>query len=280
MSFAIVTDSTCDLPKTLTKAHQIFVVPQYVNFGIESFQDGKTIEFDDFYAKLATTTTHPTTSQPTVGDFVEYYKLAKTETDADEVLAIVVSSEVSGTYNSAVQAAEMVDFPVEVVDSRITSIAMGFLCLDAAEARDAGKSFRETLALIHGAIDKVQIYVTVATLEYLQRSGRITGTAKLFGEALKIKPILCAVDGKVEPVDRVRTSKKALARLVELANQSIDGHTIKRLGILEAHAPEEVDQLQSRLMGWIDGQIDVFRAGATVGAHAGPGLYGLAYELV
>lgn len=279
MSFAIVTDSTSDMPEDIRKANNIHVVPLYITFGTESFKDGETITSNDFYQKLVTSSVHPMTSQPTMADFVEAYKQAREEANADSVLAIVVSSEVSGTYNSAIQAKDQVDFPVEVVDSRIASIPLTFLAMEAAEARDAGKSFEETVALIRAKVDDVAIFFTVATLEYLHRGGRIGGAAKFFGEALKIKPILRALDGIIQPVDRVRTAKKAMAKLIELTKEDIGDRKLKRLGILEAQSPEEVEQLKAAIADWFDGEIIVFRAGTAVGTHAGPGLYGLGYEV-
>lgn len=279
MSYAIVVDGTCDFPHKDMQQRGIEVVPLYVVFGEDSYKDGVTIHSEAFFEKLRTDPRHPTTSQPTIADFVEAYQAAKEKAGADRVLAIVVSKDVSGTYNSAIQAVEQVDFPVEVIDSRIASLPLGFLALTAADARDAGKSFEETIEIVKSKIPKVQIYFTVATLEYLHRGGRIGGAAKFFGEALKIKPILTAENGQVGSVDRVRTAKRALNRIVELVENDTSGKKIKRLGIIHAQAPDDVESLKEAVAGWDYEKLVVCTASSAVGTHGGPGLYGLCYEL-
>jgi DegV family protein with EDD domain len=279
MSFAIVVDSTNDFPQEVMEARGIHVVPLYVAFGEDSYKDGVEIQKEEFYEKLKSDPRHPTTSQPTIADFVEAYKAAKEKAGAEKVMAIVVSNDVSGTHNSAIQAVELVDFPVEVIDSRIASLPLAYLAFNAAEARDAGKSFEETVEIVKSKIPKVQIYFTVATLEYLHRGGRIGGAAKFIGEALKIKPIMKAEDGQVGPVDRVRTAKRALMKIVELVENDTSGKKIKRLGILHAQTPEDVEKLKDVIADWDYEELDVCTASSAVGTHGGPGLYGLCYEV-
>lgn len=276
--FAIVTDSTCDLPTDVAQQRSIYVVPQYVLWGAESFKDGVDITSEDFYKRLETDSETPKTSQPTVGDFAEAYEKARSETDSDGVLAVVVSSGVSGTHNSAVQAAALVDFPVEIIDSRIASISLGFLCLEAADVRDAGQSLKEAAAHVQAAVPNVQIYFTVATLEYLHRGGRIGGASRFIGDTFKIKPILYADDGQVAPKDRVRTAKRALQRVIDLVREDTAGKHIKRLGIVHANAPEDVESLKAGVADLEADEFYVSTVCTAVGTHAGPGMYGLAYQ--
>jgi DegV family protein with EDD domain len=277
MTFAIVTDGTSDLPSEMAKARHIHVVPLYVIFGTQSYKDGIDIKSAEFYRRIEKE--HPKTSQPTAADFVEGYRKAKEAENAEQVLAIVVSSGVSGTYNSAIQAAGQVDFKVEVIDSQIASIALGFLALTAADMRDAGKSFEETVTAVRAAVPKVEIYFTVATLEYLRRGGRIGGAQKFIGEALKIKPIMYAKNGQVESKDKVRTAKRALARLIEILHEQTDGKKIKRLGIMHANADEDVEELKKELAEFNAPELIVTTVCSAVGTHGGPGLYGVAYEV-
>lgn len=278
MSFAIVTDSTCDLPQEYVDKYKIKVVPLYVTWGNESLKDGLEITPDAFYERLNTDPNHPKTSQPSVADFAQAYKDVRTEQGVEDILAIVVSKDVSGTYNSATQALEIIDFPVTVIDSRIASIAMGFLALTAAEAREAGKSFTETVEIVKEAVPKVQIYFAAATLEYLQKGGRIGKASQIIGETLKIKPIMRADEGEVGAVAKVRTAKRALPKVVDFIKNDTAGKKIKRLAIMHANAPDDVEILKELLADMHD-DIIITIAGPAVGTHAGPGLYGVAYEL-
>lgn len=278
MSFAIVTDSTCDLPQEYVDKYNIHVAPLYINWGTESLKDGVDITSEQFYQRLATDPDHPKTSQPSVADFAEIYKNIRETGESAEILTIVVSKEVSGTYNSAIQAKDLVDIPVTVVDSRIASIAMGFLVLTAAEARAEGKSLAEVVKILETAIPKVQIYFTVATLEFLQRGGRIGKASQLIGETLKIKPIMYADDGVVGAKTKVRTAKRALQKVVDLVKEDVEGRTVKRLAIIHANAPDDVEALQGLLADVYD-DILVITVCTAVGTHAGPGLYGVTYEL-
>lgn len=278
-SFAIVTDSTCDLPESYLKDRKIHVVPQYVLWGTESYRDGIDLTSEAFYERLSTDSESPKTSQPAVGDFVEHYRKARDEANADGVLAVVVSAGVSGTYNSAIQAAEQVDFPVKVVDSRIASIGLGFLALEAADARDANKSLDEAYDHVQAAVPNCQIYFTVATLEYLHRGGRIGGASRFLGDTLKIKPILYRVDGKVEAKDRVRTAKRAMRKIVDLVREDTSGRRIKRLGIMHAEAPDDVATLKELLSEFDCDELIVTTVCTAVGVHGGPGLYGASYQV-
>lgn len=278
MSFAIVTDSTCDLPQEYVAKYNIQIVPLYVNWGSQSLKDGVDITSNQFYKRLATDSEHPKTSQPSATDFAEAYKQARTEEGVEDVLAIVVSKEVSGTYNSAMQALELIDFPVTIIDSRISSIAMGFLILTAAEARDAGKSFTEVVEIVKNAVPNVQIYFAVANLEYLQRGGRIGKASQIIGETLKIKPVMYADDGVIGAKAKVRTAKRALQKVVDLVKEDVAEKTVKRMAIMHTNAPAEVEKLRE-LLADMHNDIIVITACAAVGTHGGPGLYGVAYEL-
>jgi DegV family protein with EDD domain len=277
MTYAIVTDSTCDLPIEVVRELQINVVPMYIIWGTQSYKDGVDISKTEFYARLQTDSQHPKTSQPTPNDFADAYRRAK-DNGAEGVLCLVVSSGVSGTYNSAVQAVEMVDIPVTVIDTKVSTIAMGFLVMTAAEARASGKSLQETADLIRDSLNKVSLFFTLATLEYLRRGGRIGMASRVLGDTLNIKPILTAVDGVIAPKDRVRTAKRALQTLADIVKAEINGRPVKRLGIFHAQAESDVEKL-SVLLAELNTDIMVVPVCTAVGTHGGPGLYGVAYEL-
>ena len=274
---AIVTDSTASVPDSFLKRYPIYVAPQVLVWGNETFEDGVDIHPSEFYARLKTSKTMPTTSQVTPGSFQKVFSRLL-EQDY-QILAVLISEKLSGTVASAVQAKEMFPgAPIELVDSHTTSLAMGFQIFTVAEAIEKGADLGECKALAERAKNYVGVCFAVDTLEFLYRGGRIGGGSRFLGTALNIKPILEVVNGRVEAVERVRTRKKSLERMVELVEQRIAGRKPVRLGALYTDMPDEAKELLADASARIDTvQCIISEVSPVIGTHAGPGTVGLAF---
>jgi len=270
---AIVTDSGCDVPQALVERYQIIVVPLYVIWGDEELRDGWDIDSPTFYTRLARDPTHPKTSQPTPADFVRAIKRA----EAQEVLIITLSAALSGTYDSAVQAGNTVDLPVHVVDSRSLSMGLGWQVLAAARERERGGSVEAMIAAAERVRDRVSLVLTLETLEYLHRGGRIGTAAKLLASAVQLKPVL-EVDhttGLLEVVSRIRTRRKAVANIIEETFARVDGTRPMRAAVLHGAASDEAEALVPQVERRGDLlELVVAEITPALGVHAGPGVVG------
>jgi DegV family protein with EDD domain len=269
---AIVTDSTADLPLQLTKSRGIAVVPLTLHFDGRSLLDGVEITPTEFYRRLPSATIHPTTSQPSPGQFAETY--SSLLTDHTEVVSIHISEKLSGTYASAKQGADMTDpSRVRVIDSHVVSMSLGLVTLAAsslaAQGADAATIEKRVLELR----DQVQTYFSVATLEFLRRGGRIGRASALLGSVLQVKPVLCIRDGQVTPLERVRTFDRALNRIVELTRAVDRGKGVCVI-VGHAEAAEDADRIARELEPVAD-TLMIQPLGPVVGAHAGPGVVGV-----
>jgi DegV family protein with EDD domain len=279
MTIQIVTDSTADLPDNLIKEYQISVVPLYVNIkttnGLESLRDGVDIDHTTFYQTLANNDNLPTTSQPSAQDFYEVYKPM---VDAgSQIISIHVSSKLSATYNAASQAKAMIgpNAPIEIVDSQQVSVGLGLIVLKAAQAIKETKELNDIASLIENIRNRIEVYVAVDTLDFLQKGGRIGKAAAFLGSVLKLKPILTMDEGEVRPLERVRTRIKAINRLAHLASS---GGPIEDLFVFHNTTPEDCQSLQDTLTKQLPLKtITVCRLGPVVGTHAGPGAIGLGF---
>jgi DegV family protein with EDD domain len=271
---AVVTDSTCDIPPDLVQKHGIVVVPLYVVWGQEELLDGQDIDNPTFYARLVTDPIHPKTSQPTPADFVR----AIEGTDAREVVVITVSKELSGTYSSAQQAAETVGVPVHVVDSYSLSMGLGWQVLAAARERERGSGVERMIAAAEQVRKKLNLLLTVDTLEYLHRGGRIGGAAKLLGSVIQLKPLLGInhATGTLEAVEKIRTRAKALQRVVEETFRRLDPTRPLRVAIVHADALEDARRLLAEIREKHK-PLETFINEITpvLGVHGGPGLVGI-----
>ncbi|MEL7674571.1 MAG: DegV family protein [Chloroflexota bacterium] len=276
---AIVTDSTCNLPPDLARERGIHVVPLYVVWGDESLRDGIDIHEQEFYARLRASKDIPKTSQATPQDFVLAFEQARAAANADEVVCAVVSSALSGTYASAILAQDMVDFPVQVIDTRQVSWALGHVTLAAADARDNGASADEIAAAARDAAARQQLVFTIDSLEHLKRGGRISSGKLFVGSALNIKPVLVVREGVIEAVENVRTRKRALQQLPRVAADVLDGRQVKRLSVLHADAEAEGRAVLEQAQQQFQPEEIMFAYATTVlGVHAGPGAVGLVVE--
>lgn len=274
---AIVTDSTACIPDNLVQEFQIRVAPQVLIWGEETYEDGIDIQPTEFYNRLSNANQMPSTSQATIASFKNIY--TQLYQDGYEIITILLSAKLSGTIDSAEQAKEFVpDARIEIIDSRTTAMAMGYQVLMTARGRDKGMSYEECVAVARSASSHVGVVFAVDTLEFLHRGGRIGGASRFLGTALNIKPILEVVDGKVEAIERVRTRKKSLQRVLELLEDRIGEREPVRLATLHANAPDEAKELLEMAKERFSA-IEVIFTEVTpvIGTHAGPGTVGLAF---
>jgi len=276
---ALVTDSTCNLHPALVAEKRIHVAPLYIVWGEHSYKDGVDITEPELYRRLATAPEIPTTSQASVQDFVDLFERVRQADNADEIVCGVISGSLSGTYASAIQAKELVDFPVHVVDTRQVSWALGFCMLDAAAARDAGASSAEIVARLQKSAEQSLLLFTIESLDFLHRGGRIGNAARLLGTALSIKPLLELKNGVIEPVDKVRTRKRAVNHMIKVIQDRTNGRAIKRLAVIhgdvEPDARMLLDQARDSLT---PGEAYVSYVGAVLAVHTGPGALGIVVQ--
>jgi DegV family protein with EDD domain len=272
LSVAVVTDSTADLPPDLAASRSITVVPLTLNFDGQSLLDGVDIKPEDFYRRLPGATTHPTTSQPSPGRFAEAYSALLAE--HDNVISIHISEKLSGTYASALQAAELTDPKrVRVVDSQLASMSLGLIALTASAMASKGADVEAIESKVLNMRPHVQTYFSVATLEFLRRGGRIGRAGALLGSVLQVKPVLCIRDGQVTPLERVRTFERALNRIVQLTREVDRGHGVC---VIVGHADAQSDAERiGRELEPIAETLMIQPLGPVVGAHAGPGVVGV-----
>jgi DegV family protein with EDD domain len=270
----IVVDSTADMPDQLLREHNIAVVPVLAQFGGETLRDGIDISKDEFYRRLVASDEPPKTAAPPVGLFEETF--SRLAADGSEILSISLVGKLSGTYNAARQAAEMVEGArIACVDSQTTTVPMAFLALEASRAVRAGKSLDETVALIESLRSRAVLYVALQTLRYLEKGGRIGKMRALLGTMLSVKPIMQVRDSEVQPVEQVRTWKRVPPRLVELA-QSRGAYA--ELAMVYTTTRDVAEQLADlcAAVGLMPRQrILVVQAGGVLGTHVGPGAIGI-----
>ena len=275
---ALVTDSTSSMPNELVEKYEINVAPQILIWGKEALEDGIDITPHAFYDRLSKSTVMPSTSQVSVPKFVEIYQRLL---DQDyQILNILISSKLSGTVNSAVQAKAMlpVDAPIEIIDSNSTAMALGFHLLTVARAIKQGATMPECIELAQKASKNTGIFFAVDTLEFLHRGGRIGGANRFLGTALNIKPILELRDGRVEASERVRTRSKSLTRIIELVSEQIGSRTPVRLAALHANAPEDAKLvLEEAIQKFNPVESYSSDVSPAIGANIGPGVVGLVY---
>jgi DegV family protein with EDD domain len=274
---AIVTDSTVNLPQSIIREYSITVASQLVIWDNKTYLDGIDIQPAEFYTRLQTSKSMPSSSQVSPITMRDIFSGLLDQ--GYEVLAIIISSHLSGTMSSAIMAKEMLpEKPIELVDSLNASMALGFQVLMAARAAKNGASLKECKALAEKARDQSGVFFVVDTLEFLHRGGRIGGAARLLGTALNLKPILTVDGGKIEPVARVRTQRKALDKLVEMIGEKLEKSSVTRLSVLHANAASQADQLMSVLVQrFHPAETIMTEISPVIGTHTGPGTIGVAY---
>lgn len=277
MAVKIVTDSTADMPQDLAKALGITVVPLNVHFGEETFRDGVDINSDQFFEKLQSSPKLPTTSQPSVGAFLETYRALLD--DGHDLVSIHISAKLSGTMNSATQAQEQlgVGSRLEVIDSYLAGLALSIVAVAAAKAVENGASQAEVIEVVKQASKNTRCFTLVETLEYLQRGGRIGKAAAFLGSLLHVRPVLEVRDGEIHPLERVRTRPKGIQRLYELATTN---GAVERVAVCHATTPDEAADLGKWMQAFVPAEeIIQTRIGPVIGTHAGPGSMGIAVQI-
>ena len=273
---ALVTDSSANLYPEFIKYHNIQVLPLKIHWGDENFEDGVDITPSDFYERLTKSSDLPTTSQPSMQEFLNVFE--KLAPHCDGIIVPLISSGISGTVESAQSAlAQFSGVPVEVVDSQSTAAGLALVVIAASRAAKAGKNLEEIKQITVNVASQVQLYFMVNTLEYLHRGGRIGGASRFLGTVLNIKPILYLDEqGKIDALEQVRTSRKAMARLVDLAAENADRKPA-HVGILHANAPDLAERFQIQIAGRIRcSQLDIYELSPVIGTHVGPGSIGVA----
>jgi len=271
----ILTDSTSDVPHEMAARLHITVVPAYVQIGNRSYRDEPSsggLSREEFYAQLPTMPVVPTTSVPPANEFATAYRSLIGE--AEEVIAIVISTKLSGMYNVAHLGAQQTpELKVHLVDSGQVTMGLGWMVIAAAEAAASGKSAEEILTLIEDMRPRVHVYAALDTLEYLRRSGRVSWARAKAAQILRIKPIVEVMLGKVRDLGRTRTRRRAIERLADLTRTL---GPLERLAILHTHAPD-VEDLHRRLANLCSPRHLLTVAATTIiGAHVGPRGLGVA----
>ena len=270
MTVKIVTDSVADLPPQVAEELGITVVPLNVRFGAEVYRDGVDLTAEQFYDRLVHSETLPVTSVPSPASFAEVYdKLAE---ETDEILAISVTSKLSGTYEVALQSVGLMKRKcrVEVVDSQWAVMAQGFIVIAAAKAANNGASLDEVIDVTQKIIPRLDMRAAFDTLEYLKRGGRIGRAQALLGSMLKVNPILTLKGGVTEPAGRTRSRAKAIDHLYNFA---MSFSNIEGLAIEYATNLDEAEMLVERFSHKVPKErIYISRASPVIGTHTGPGL--------
>jgi len=274
----IVTDSTADLPETLVGEYDITVVPLHVIFGSgESFLDGVEISTTEFYMRLKQSKELPSTSQPTPAEFAAMYQ--KLAGPGKSIISIHISSGMSGTVQSANLASRMVEgADIEVIDSRVVSMGLGIIVLEAAKCAREGKSKQEVIGVIRKTIEKMEIFFVVETLEYLARGGRIGKAQALLGTVLNIRPICTISEGIIHPYEKVRGKTRSIDRLVQLVSERAAQRPVI-CSFIHSADPAGLEELRTKAAAKLNLLHPAIESelGAVVGTHAGPGVLGIVF---
>ena len=273
---AIVTDGACSLTPAQGEQLGVNIAPVYITFEEKTYRAGIDLDHEGFYRFLKESKKLPTTAQPTAADFLELYN--KLADEADEIVTIVISHHMSATLQSAEMAKEHFDkVPVHIIDSESVSLGLGLMAIAAAKAAEQGKDAKAVLNLIENIKQNINVIFTVNTLEYLHKGGRIGGGTAFLGAALDIKPILYIKDGRIEPLERQRTRKRSISRMVELMEKKVGSKPV-HVAILHGNAPEESHQLEETIRNQFN-CVDMLNSdmGPVIGVHAGPGTLGLVF---
>jgi DegV family protein with EDD domain len=269
-TFAVVTDSTADLPQEWRQRYGIEVVPLKVLFGKDTFRDGVDMTNEQFFQRLAASTTLPTTSAPSPGEFAEVYRrLAK---DHDGCISIHIGAQLSATAEAARIGAQAVEgFKVDVIDSQTVSMPVAFLCRVAAES----ESLEAASAAVEQRVPKTRVLALLDTLRYLEMGGRLSRAQAMIGTMLDLKPLLLVANAEIKPVDRVRTRSRAITRMVEYFKGDLP---VEHMAVMHAQAADEAEQIAAALRrDFPEREVAVGQIGCVLGTHTGPKALGIVY---
>jgi DegV family protein with EDD domain len=276
---AIITDTDSSLPIELARQFNIVQVPITVQFGNDSYRDAFDIDNPAIFGRIDKEGKFPTTSAPSPGQFIEAFKAAF-DAGAESVLCFNVSSEVSATFASARNAADM--FPgkdIQVIDTRSLCLGQGFMALAAAEAVAQGKCKEDALAIAESTGQRVHLFASLSTLKYLAMSGRVGHLTAGIAGLLDVKPILTILDGKLQLLERIRTQSKSWSRTIEVAAEACAGHKIERMTIIHVNALEAARQFEGLVREALPCPEQILYAEMNPGLsiHSGSGLVGVVF---
>ncbi|ATF11999.1 DegV family protein [Brevibacillus sp. HB1.1] len=274
---AWVTDSTALIPDHIMEEHDIYVVPLEIIFEDGTYEDGIDLAPEQLYQKIVQASYAPKTSQPSLGKFVTLYERLKEEYEC--AIAVHLSSDLSGTYNTSVMAAKMVDFPVEPVDSKLMSYPITSIILNGIEQAKEGKGYQEIAASLREEYKKFENYILVGSLDQFYKGGRMTGLQYFIGNLLQIKPIFQIKDGLFGVYEKVRTEGKAIKRMLEQLEKAKQTYTVKHVQILHGNVLDKALELKEKIQSkYSDVEVLVGPISSTIGAHAGMGTLALAWR--
>ena len=275
MVIKVVTDSTSDLPADVAESLGIEVVPLNVHFGSDVYKDRVNLMPDTFYDKLINGDVLPTTSQPSVGEFIDVYE--RLGSDADGIVSVHISEKLSGTMNSARLASQQAnaDCPIEVVDTFQVSMGVGICAMEVAEVANSGGDMNQVILAARNAVTRSQCFFMLETLEFLQKGGRIGKAQALIGNLLKIRPMLMLQGGEVHPLGRERTRRKGIAKLVDTVEELAP---ISGLAVMYSTVLDEAQTLAQNISKFmIEGREPMMlQIGPVIGTYAGPDTLGIA----
>jgi DegV family protein with EDD domain len=274
---AIITDSSAYLPKEYVEKYHIAVLPLTLHWEGQIYRDGVDITATEFYTRLKHANTLPTTSQVTPNDFKE--QIQKALDKGKSVLVLPISSGISATMQSALIAKKQFHSAhVEVVDTKLVSMALSFMVLAAARAAEKGASLEECKAIAERTYSHIGVYFTVDTLKYLYKGGRIGGAKRLLGAAMSIKPILQIRDGKIEAAGSAITRKKAIEEMVKMVKLAVGDKKPVHISVFHALEPEMAQELLTRLNKEMSVEEGILsEVSPAIGAHVGPGTISIAW---
>ena len=268
--FAVVTDSTADLPDEWRERYGVEVVPLKVIFGTETFRDRVDMTDDEFFRRLATSTKLPTTSAPSPGEFADVYtRLAQ---DYEGCISIHLGAQLSATVEAARVGARAVQgFRVDVIDSQTVTMPIAFLCKVAAES----ETLEAATAAVEERVPKARVLALLDTLRYLEMGGRLNRAQAMIGTMLDLKPLLLVADREIKPVERVRTRSRAIPRMVDYFRGDL---SVEHVAVMHAQARDEAEALAASLRTDLPGQeVAIGKIGCVLGTHTGPKALGIVY---
>jgi DegV family protein with EDD domain len=276
---SVVTDSTAYIPGEALGGLSIPVIPLWLIWDDDRYRDGVDIDPRTFYRRLRERDTIPSTSQPSVGEFIDFYRRVAEETQTDTIVGTYISSKISGTVASAEAAAAQVpELNITVIDSFSTSMGLGFVALAAARAAAAGGSVDDIVTVADSVRERLTVLFAVDTLEYLHKGGRIGGAKRLLGTMLNIKPLLHLNDGCVEPMCQVRTKRRAIEEMLDTAEECLNGKPMAEVAIIDVDNREESDMVAEEVKRRFNvSTVYQTPVSPVIGTHAGPGTVGMGF---
>lgn len=277
MRVAVMTDSTAYIPVELREKLNIHMIPLSVVFGDEAYREEIDITTEQFYKKVKEAEQLPTTSQPSIGTFVEMFEVLAQDYDA--IITIHLSQKLSGTYQAAVSAGEMVEgIEVYAYDSELSATPQGFYALEAAEMAEQKKTPEEIIRRLDDMKERVRAYFMVDDLSHLQRGGRLSGAQAVVGSLLRIKPVLHLVEGRIEPFEKIRTRKKAINRIMGMLEEDAQAGNVSRVVFIHGNTEQSALDLQAEFnKKYPDIETLISYFGPVVGTHLGEGSVGVSW---